>query len=72
MTPDQARQRADRIIAALTAGDDPETEHYDQDQFLVDVLRSVEQHGPGGCYGCSMLAREALRVADAPGTRWYA
>lgn len=71
MTPEQARERADRIIADLAAGTDPEAAHDDQDKFLADVLRIIRRECTTDRYS-RLFAEQALRVADAPGTRWYA
>lgn len=70
MTPEQARQRADRIIADLAAGRDPEGAHGDEDAFIEDVLRDILESKPDPFV--RMMVEQAVRVADAPGERWYA
>lgn len=70
MSPAEARQRADQILWSLAEDGDPESTHADQDQFYVDVLRIIAEHSTDPY--TRQHAVQALRVADGPGTRWYA
>jgi hypothetical protein len=68
MKLDEARERADAIIALLASGDDPDVARGNQERLCIDVLRVAAQSAWDT--PTRLLAREALRVVDAPGERW--
>lgn len=71
MSPQEARQRADEIVAGLAdpAGD-PEHWHSEADTFVAQVLTDIlaSELAPW----VRMMAEQAHRVATAPGERWFA
>lgn len=68
MSPKDAQEHADQIIALLESGEDPVAAHGDQERLCVDVLRAIVASKPDPWV--RMLAEQALRVVDAPGERW--
>lgn len=65
---DDIRQRVEAILAADDDDSDPETAHWNQDRLYVDVLKAAVDGHPHHM----QMAREALRLAESGGTRWYA
>lgn len=63
-----AKERADAIVALLASGDDPDVARGDQERLCVDVLRYIAERSTDA--NAALIAREALRVVDAPGERW--
>lgn len=71
LSPVTAEKRAGEIVKALTGGGDPEGAHADADQFVIDVLTALHAQSDLLPWVRAMVA-QGLRVATAPGTRWYA
>jgi hypothetical protein len=70
ISPQSARERADRIVADLAAGADPKVAHGEADRLVVDILHGIADSNPDSWV--RMMVEQALRVVEAPGQRWYA
>lgn len=71
LSPVSAEKRAGEIVAALADGGDPEGSHSDADQFVIDVLAAIHAQ-PDLLPWVRAMVVQGLRVATAPGERWYA
>jgi hypothetical protein len=61
ISPKLARERADRIVADLAAGADPEVAFRDAERLVADILHGIADSNPDPWV--RMMVEQALRVA---------